>query len=58
MIQKSTSFKFAPAEWIPFKDRAVLDSVVWEDVKKHEGNGFENPEFELKVYPMFTTILQ
>ncbi len=51
MIEKSTAFKFAPAEWMPFQDRTILDSVVWEDVEKHEGRGFENPEFELKVVP-------
>lgn len=51
MIEKSTAFKFAPAEWMPFQDRKVLDSVVWEDVEKHEGRGFENPEFELKIVP-------
>lgn len=43
------TFKFAPAEWFPFQDRKVLDEVVNIDIREHQGNGFENPEFELKV---------
>ena len=31
------SFKFAPAEWIPFKDREVLDSVVNVDMYEKQG---------------------
>lgn len=44
-------FNFAPAEWFRFKDRDILDRVITEDVISHAGNGFENPEFELKVVP-------
>ncbi len=44
-------FTFAPAEWFRFKDRDVLDDVVSKDINSAAGNGFENPEFELKVVP-------
>ena len=44
-----SSFKFAPAEWLPFRDQAVLDSVVNEDLCARQGKHFENPDFELKV---------
>ncbi len=43
------TFKFAPAEWLPFQDTQVLDSVVNEDFYAREGKNFENPDFELKV---------
>ena len=43
------TFKFAPAEWMPFQDRKVLDEVVNINISERQGNGFENPEFELKV---------
>lgn len=43
------TFKFAPAEWLPFQDQEVLDRVVNEDMYAREGRGFENPDFELKV---------
>ena len=43
------TFKFAPAEWLPFQDRKVLDEVVNVDMNARQGNIFENPEFELKV---------
>lgn len=43
------TFKFAPAEWLPFQDREVLDSVVNEDMRARQGKNFENPDFELKV---------
>ena len=44
-----SSFKFAPAEWLPFQDRIVLDQVVNADLNVHQGKNFENPDFELKV---------
>ena len=44
-----SSFKFAPAEWLPFQNRMVLDSVVNADLTAHQGKYFENPDFELKV---------
>ena len=43
------TFKFAPAEWLPFQDREVLDRVVNENINARQGRGFENPDFELKV---------
>ena len=46
-----SSFKFAPAEWLPFQDRTVLDRVVNEDLYTYQGNKFENPEFYLDIVP-------
>lgn len=43
------TYKFAPAEWLPIQDQAVLDQVVNEDINAHQGKDFENPDFELKV---------
>ena len=43
------TYKFAPAEWLPIQDQAVLDQVVNEDINAHQGKNFENPDFELKV---------
>ena len=45
------TFKFAPAEWLPFQDRAVLDEVVNVDMNAYVGKKFENPDFELKIVP-------
>ena len=45
------NFKFAPAEWLPFKDEEVMFSAMTEDFYAKVGNNFENPEFELKVVP-------
>ncbi|MBQ3234981.1 MAG: hypothetical protein IJA97_02355 [Clostridia bacterium] len=44
-----SSFKFAPGEWFPFKDREFIDNIVNEDVNARQGKNFENPDFELKV---------
>ena len=43
------TFKFAPAEWLPFQDREVLDQVVNMDIRENQGKNFEKPDFELKV---------
>ncbi len=43
------NFKFAPAEWLPFKDEGPMLDAMKEDFYKRAGNGYENPEFELKV---------
>ena len=45
----NNTFKFAPAEWLPFQDTEVLDKVVNMDIRAHQGKNFENPDFELKV---------
>ena len=45
------TFKFAPAEWLPFQDRTVLDEVVNVDMRARQGKTFENPDFELKIVP-------
>jgi len=43
------TYKFAPAEWLPFQDQEVLDRVVNMDIRENQGKSFENPDFELKV---------
>jgi len=43
------TFKFAPPEWLAFRDTEVLDRVVNEDIYAREGKTFENPDFELKI---------
>ncbi len=45
----NNTFKFAPAEWLPFQDTKVLDEVVNKSVYDYQGKNFENPDFELKV---------
>lgn len=45
------TFKFAPAEWLPFRDSEVLFEIENVDMYAHEGNNFENPDFELKIVP-------
>ena len=56
-----STFKFAPAEWLPFQDREVLDRVVNVDIRTNQGKIFENPAFELKevfdVHNYFTVDL-
>ena len=43
------SYKFEPAEWLPFRDRQYLDTVGNEDMFARQGKKFENPDFELKI---------
>ena len=45
------TFRFAPAEWLPVQDQAILDRVVNGDIRAHQGRIFEHPEFEVKVVP-------
>ena len=45
------TFKFAPAEWLPFRDPEVLHHIENVDMYAHEGKNFENPDFELKIVP-------
>ena len=44
-------FKFAPAEWLPFQDEAVVLSAMRENFYERAGKNFENPDFELKIVP-------
>lgn len=48
MAFKST-YKFAPAEWLPFRDQETLLRVMNEDFRKWQGKKFENPDFELRT---------
>ena len=43
------TFKYAPAEWVAYRDEKVLLSVMREDIPAKQGKNFENPDFELKV---------
>ena len=43
------TFRFAPADYLPFKDNTVLERVVNEDLYKKEGNIYENPDFSFKI---------
>ncbi len=45
------TFKFAPAEWLPFRDPETLLKIENVDMYAHEGKNFENPDFELKIVP-------
>ena len=44
-------FKFAPAEWLPFQDEAVILDAMRENFYERAGKNFENPDFELKIVP-------
>ncbi len=47
-------FAFESAEWIPFRDKAVLDrmrAIKREDMEKHE-----NPDFKIRIVPSFGSI--
>jgi glucosamine-6-phosphate deaminase len=49
MKTKSVPFKFAPAEFIPFRDQKVLDrvrAIKREDITKHR-----NKDYRIKVIP-------
>ncbi|MBO5926668.1 MAG: hypothetical protein J6Q38_03840, partial [Clostridia bacterium] len=45
----NNTFKFAPAEWLPFQDVEVLNKAANTDIRERQGKNFENPDFELKV---------
>lgn len=42
-------FQFAPAEWLPIQDNAVLDRVAMENLADHQGRVYEHPGFEVKI---------
>ena len=44
-----SKFQFEPAEWLPFRDREVIDRVAMENLADHQGKVYEHPEFEMKV---------
>lgn len=44
-----SKFQFEPAEWLPFRDREVIDRVAMESLADHQGKVYEHPEFEMKV---------
>ena len=42
-------FTFTPAEWIPFKDKKVLERV--RNIKREDMEHHENPDFKIKIVP-------
>lgn len=44
-----SSFGVAPAEWLPVRDRELLDRIAMEDLSGWQGKRYENPDFEMKV---------
>ena len=40
----NNTFKFAPAEWLPFQDVEVLNKAANTDIRERQGKNFENPE--------------
>ncbi len=48
-MSHNNSFEFAPAEWLPFQDRDVLNRVAKENLAEHQGKAYEHPEFEMKI---------
>lgn len=48
MAYKSV-FKFAPAEWLPIRDQALLDEIATQDVLQRQGKVYENPDFDFQV---------
>ena len=44
-----TCFPFAPAAYLPLRDRALLDRLTDIDLNEQQGRRFECPDFELKV---------
>ena len=40
-------FTFGPAEWIPFKDKEVLQRV--RNIKREDMERHDNPEFKIKI---------
>lgn len=49
MENYSEKFEFSPSQWVPFKDKKVIEKVAnikREDIEKHP-----NPDFKIKVVP-------
>ncbi len=42
-------FVFEPAEWIPFRDKEVLERV--RNIKREDMERHENPDFKIKIVP-------
>lgn len=43
------TFKFAPAEWLPYQNLDEVTKAINTDIRAKQGKNFENPDFELKV---------
>lgn len=44
-----SKFQFEPAEWLPIRDREILDRLATLDIKDLEGKNFECPDFEMQI---------
>lgn len=42
-------FRFTPAEWLPIRDQALLDSIVDVNLTEKQGAVYENPGFEFQI---------
>ncbi len=42
-------FKFAPAEWLPIRDQALLDEIATQDLTAKQGKVYEHPDFDFQV---------
>ena len=42
-------FPFAPAEWLPIRDRELLAKIVDANLEEKQGKGFEHPDFEFQI---------
>ena len=42
-------FPFAPAEWLPVRDQALLNRIWDEDLESRQGAKFENPAFDFQI---------
>ena len=41
----NNTFKFAPAEWLPFQEVEVLKNASNTDIRERQVKNFENPDF-------------
>ena len=45
----NNTFKFAPAEWLPFQDGEAVAAALNIDLREKQGKNFENPDFVMPV---------
>ena len=49
------SFKFTPADWVPFKDKEVMEKLskmTYEELEKHP-----NPDVHIKILDNYATVV-
>ena len=45
----SSSFRFAPGAWFPYRDADTLFQVCNENLSAHQGSCYENPAFRMQI---------